>query len=1421
MELTVLKSARSIEAIEGLGRELTVLTGASHPALRTVRASALGSREITLVLDHLVGFPLSHRRLETQNEVISCAVGMLRALLHLHSRGRVHGDIKPDNILILDGVTGPDAVRLIDLELSLRLGEIVRGGTPRYLAPEHRAGAEATVSGDLFAFGLTLCDASATLEGRVVALVEACRSTDPSNRPASADAALAMLGHAAAPLDRLGRTPLVGPRGALDAAMEAIEASDGRTVVVEALSGSGRSRLVEELVTPLLAQGKPIADVRVESGYDPLLALAGVMLDEVPDDLTRAAVRGVISAAEHDIPIIIDDADRLAGPLRRHLSIAARALVELGRGAIIVVGADHALAEGLETVGARCEHLGPLSRPDVERLIESTSAPVDLPVVEALLLHTDASPALCARAVVSLASRGGASTDEIRALVSELDGPAEASTIPLLSREETLVEAQRALQEHSPARATVLILSLEDGDRDLETESILARAHAMSGQLDEAVRVVDELGGELPRDLAVEVSCWLERLGRYAQALHLAEPLVADQDRAKIVSSRSTLSLGEPAKARAMAADFLRETTEPGSRASLLCVMSDAALQEGHADDAATLAEQAVSAAAAATDGSLRAQALARQAAALGLSGHYSAALERHHEAYEAARGAGDFAGLPPYILNVATAEQSVGELGAALEHYEFAAELCRQLDRGSARAAALLNQSGLLASLGASEEAAHVLEEAEQAAASSGMVVYEAQAMLIRAELQGRTHVSEALELAEKARSGFEACGAARQALESMLLAAELSQHGGDNATASTFVAERAQGLRNAGLWPRASLLLTRVSAASDPAKAMRQADDAIASAREVGDRQLQATALVEAASLHQALGTGADEALLIRAREIMGQVASRLPPGLRERYLAHGAKALSSAEAARGRGKPRAEGGGLDPDARRLLGLVGKLLLEDDDARLLEAAVDEAVQLTGAERAFLLRRGRRGGAQVVVARNVDGDTVRQPRSRFSHSVAAQVIDLGEMVVTAHATKDPDLAGATSIMDLGLRSILCVPIRVPTGVEAALYLDNRFEAGRFGAREVELVQALANIIGVALESARLHREDRDKAHALEKARAELELEAGLQAAEVARLQHALDSSHLADAEAPGGLVGTSSSLKTAVGLAQRAGPTQVSILIEGESGTGKELLARFIHSCSGRRHEPIHVINCGALSEQLLESELFGHVRGAFTGAARDHLGLFRAAEGGTVFLDEVAEMSERMQTRLLRVLQEGEVRPVGSDRAEKVDVRVIAATNRHLVDEVGGKRFRDDLYYRLAGIEIVMPPLRERLEDVPLLTEHFVERISAEPGMRRVLLSRAAIRLMARYPWPGNVRELQQAIRRAVITAHGDVIRPSDLALKLGDEPSQDPRSRFDRDRVERALAECSGNRTHAAERLGVSRMTLHRWIRRYGVG
>jgi transcriptional regulator with GAF, ATPase, and Fis domain len=233
-----------------------------------------------------------------------------------------------------------------------------------------------------------------------------------------------------------------------------------------------------------------------------------------------------------------------------------------------------------------------------------------------------------------------------------------------------------------------------------------------------------------------------------------------------------------------------------------------------------------------------------------------------------------------------------------------------------------------------------------------------------------------------------------------------------------------------------------------------------------------------------------------------------------------------------------------------------------------------------------------------------------------------------------------------------------------------------------------------------------------------------------------------------------------------------------------------------------------------------LLESELFGHVRGAFTGATRDHPGVFRAAEGGTVLLDEIGEMSMTMQPRLLRVLQEGELWPLGMDSPVPVDVRVIASTNRDLEAEVEAGRFRRDLYFRLVGMRLDLKPLRERMEDIPLLAEHLLERIASEPGMRPVRLSTDAIRELMRQSWRGNIRELEHVLRRSVLLTDGELLEPPHLALSPGIHSRREALREFDREIVEQALRATGGNRSAAARALGISRATIHRWIRRHGI-
>src|SRR5205809_1763240 len=295
--------------------------------------------------------------------------------------------------------------------------------------------------------------------------------------------------------------------------------------------------------------------------------------------------------------------------------------------------------------------------------------------------------------------------------------------------------------------------------------------------------------------------------------------------------------------------------------------------------------------------------------------------------------------------------------------------------------------------------------------------------------------------------------------------------------------------------------------------------------------------------------------------------------------------------------------------------------------------------------------------------------------------------------------------------------------------------------------------------------------------------------------------------------------------------LAEQVAPTESTVLIQGESGTGKEVIARYLHELSVRVEGPFLSLNCGALPESLLESELFGHVKGSFPGAVRDKQGLFAAARGGTFFLDEIGEMSPATQVKLLRVLQERESIPVGGTEAIPVDVRVVAATNRDLEDDIKRGRFRTDLYYRLNVIAIHLPPLRERPEDIPELWEHVLERVAQERGEKPKSLSEEAKQVLLAYDWPGNVRELENVLERAVVlTKAEDIDRPA-MPEKLTEhraEPlvAERPHANPTLDVIERAyitwvLQSEGGNKTRAAEVLGIDPSTLYRKLGRYEVG
>lgn len=318
-------------------------------------------------------------------------------------------------------------------------------------------------------------------------------------------------------------------------------------------------------------------------------------------------------------------------------------------------------------------------------------------------------------------------------------------------------------------------------------------------------------------------------------------------------------------------------------------------------------------------------------------------------------------------------------------------------------------------------------------------------------------------------------------------------------------------------------------------------------------------------------------------------------------------------------------------------------------------------------------------------------------------------------------------------------------------------------------------------------------------------------------------------------AEAPAGMIGTSPAMRELFGMIRAVAPSEASVLVLGESGTGKELVARALHEGSPRSARRLVTVNCAALAENLLESELFGHEKGAFTGAQRQRDGLFVQADGGTMFMDEIGEMPLALQAKLLRALQQGEVQRLGSDRPVRVDVRIIAATNRDLEAEVRSGNFREDLYYRLNVIALRVPALRERPEDIPLLARHFLGRFAQRNRKAFRGFSPRAMDLMLRHDWPGNVRELENAVERAVILAPGDMVTERDLPAGLRaaeaaggpghegaahDSAAGQSLEDAEREAIARTLEQVGHNKSEAARVLGVTRVTLRSKMRKFGL-
>ncbi len=515
-----------------------------------------------------------------------------------------------------------------------------------------------------------------------------------------------------------------------------------------------------------------------------------------------------------------------------------------------------------------------------------------------------------------------------------------------------------------------------------------------------------------------------------------------------------------------------------------------------------------------------------------------------------------------------------------------------------------------------------------------------------------------------------------------------------------------------------------------------------------------------------------------------------------------------------------------------RSVLEILKRLVREQDERRLLSRIMDAAIDLTGAERGFLLLAGEKGLA-VRVAHGLDGNPLTNPEMEISRGIAQHAIAERRAVLSDDAGVDERWSGMESVVSLRLRSVLSVPLLTEKGVLGALYLDNRLERGIFTERHLGLLEAFADQAALALVNSRLNAGLRRREKELAKKNREVERLNARLAAELTQAKEDLRTrqKELEFKYEYKQIVGRSPDLREILTTLDKVTDLNVPVFIEGESGTGKELVARALHFNGPRREKPFITENCSAIPETLIEKVLFGHEKGAFTGADQAAPGLFEQAQGGTLFLDEVGDMSADMQKKILRVLQEGEVRRVGGRTVRKLDVRIVAATNRDIQELKEQGTFREDLYFRLVVVLIRMPPLRERAEDIPLLVEHFLSVSAKEMGGGPKTLESGALDLLCRYPWPGNVRELANEIRRAMALA-GERITAESLSERVrcaAAAPTLDwGRSRplkvvveeLERLLIGRELERQGGNKTRTAEVLGLSRLGLRNKMQRFGL-
>lgn len=799
--------------------------------------------------------------------------------------------------------------------------------------------------------------------------------------------------------------------------------------------------------------------------------------------------------------------------------------------------------------------------------------------------------------------------------------------------------------------------------------------------------------------------------------------------------------------------------------------------------------------------------------------GRAGAALDALGRAVDLATRAGSLVDEATYRTNEAAAAADAGDVGRTLASATRSALLWERLGRPERAARAWLARASALATAGAVHATDEAAEEARRRAIEGRDERTEVYALWAQIEVRPPGDPSArawAIESAKRVKGrGVE--DFLRATARQLIWAPDTLEADAITA-ADQRVAELGAGARWEWWGARAHALLED--------QADREADAGVIGAL---------LALVGVAALLSSRGPALDAGVRLAQRAGDGDAARRLdlarraaartlrestPPELRSCLADVGWARTPELEAP-------ADVAFAPAQVAQLESIVRALSARDRLRPLLEQVLDTMVLWTGVERGLLLLRAPDGRLVPRAGRNLSRRDIAGDQLALSQTIARRAVETGDAVVATDALSTwGDLHA--SVHALRLRSVLAIPLLARGETLGVVYLDDRVRKGAFGPRELAWVRVVASQAAMAIADARDGVLLRRAARRAERARAriesllhEREAELDLTRTQLELARDGRETRYRYDE-----IEGRSEPMRDLLRLVDRVTASDVPVLIVGESGTGKELVARAMHHNGPRARRPFVSENCASVPETLLETTLFGHVRGAFTGASFTRAGLFDVADGGTLFLDEIGEMSLAMQAKLLRVLQDGEVRAVGSERVRKVDVRVVAATHRDLSAMVSAGGFREDLFYRLNVVSLQVPALRERAEDIPLLVAHFVGKHASG---RSVKVTGAAMAKLSAFAWPGNVRQLENEIRRSLVLSDGtiDVTQLSADVLRGGSSSNRghglDLRARVDALESElllEALAKTRGNQTRAARLLGLSRFGLQKMVRRLNI-